>query len=1118
MDTSNAELEDEWTDLDIDEFSNMTGEPESMLQINEEIKTVNLGDAENVQEICIVKGPEEEQIQKLCHEFKEVFAWTYRDMPGLDPSIATHKIPINEDAHPVKQKLRRMRPDIQNKVKQEIVKLLEAGFIRVANYPDWVANIVPVPKKGGKIRICIDYRDLNKASPKDDFPIPHIDMVVDSAAKHLRLSLVDGYSGYNQILMDETDQEKTTFITIWGTFCYRVMSMGLKNAGATYQRAMITLFHDMVHQEVEVYIDDMVIKSREDESHVDVLRKVFERLKKYRLRLNPSKCIFGASSGKLLGFMVSNRGIEIDPEKIKAIRDLAPPRTPKEVRSFMGRVNFVARFISNLTQTCDPIFKLLRKNVYFQWTDQCQDAFDKIKTYLLSPPVLVPPIPGKPLVLYLTVLDQSLGAMLAQHDDQRKEHAIYYVSKKFTEGESRYPTIEKTCCALAWTVFRLKHYTLNHTTFVISRLDPIKYLLETPYLHGRLAKWQVILSQYDLRYAPKRAIKGSIIADQLAESPTESEYVEIEFPDENLVSTIDAKEERIWEMYFDGAVNSSGNGIGAVLVSPDDEQFPIAIQLQFNCTNNMAEYEACICGLQAAINMRIKKLQVYGDSALIIFQTKGDWKTRDSKLIPYQKLLAKLINSFEEIDFHHLSREKNMFADALATLASMIKVESDVLIKPLSIEVSTEPTCNMMETSDSLPWYHDLAVYISKQTYPLGATENEKRTIRRLSQNFYWQDPILYKRGFNGELLRCIYGTEIELIIRETHEGVCSTHANGHSLARQILRRGYYWTTMETDCIQYVRRCQKCQIYADNVNAPPAPLHTQSAPWPFAVWGMDIIGQITPHASNGHRFILVAIDYFTKWVEAASYKNVTQKVVARFLKVNIICRYGVPDRIITDNGSNLNGSDIQKICEQFKITHHRSTPYRPQMNGAVEAANKNLKKILQKMTETYKDWHEKLPFALMGYRTSVRTSTGYSPFALVYGTEAVVPIEVEIPSLRIVSEAKLSDSEWNSTRFEQLNLIEEKRLRAISHGQLYQARIARAFNKRVRPRTFKPGDLVLRKIRHILPDPRGKWVPNYKGPYIVKQAFSGGALILTDMDGKIIAEPVNSDAVKMYFP
>ena len=135
-----------------------------------------------------------------------------------------------------------------------------------------------------------------------------------------------------------------------------------------YQRVMITLFHDMVHQEVKVYVDDMVIKSRKSESHVDVLKKVFSRLQKYKLRLNPTKCIFGASSRKLLGFMVSNKGIEVDPDKLKAIREMIPPRTLKEVQSLMECVNLLSRFISSLTQTCDPIFKLLRKNIDFQWT------------------------------------------------------------------------------------------------------------------------------------------------------------------------------------------------------------------------------------------------------------------------------------------------------------------------------------------------------------------------------------------------------------------------------------------------------------------------------------------------------------------------------------------------------------------------------------------------------------------------------------------------------------------------------------------------------------------------------------------------------------------------------
>ncbi|KAL4363426.1 hypothetical protein GQ457_04G018740 [Hibiscus cannabinus] len=285
----------------------------------------------------------------------------------------------------------------------------------------------------------------------------------------------------------------------------------------------------------------------------------------------------------------------------------------------------------------------------------------------------------------------------------------------------------------------------------------------------------------------------------------------------------------------------------------------------------------------------------------------------------------------------------------------------------------------------------------------------------------------------------------------------------------------------------------------------------------FRCMGYDVIGQIHPKASNGHRFVLVVIDYFTKWVEAASYANITKATVCKFLKKEIICRYGLPERVITDNASNLNNTMIDEACRQFKIVHHNSTTYRPKMNGAVEAANKNIKKIIAKTTDTFKDWHEKLPFALFAYRTSIRTSTGATPYSLVYGTEAVLPVEVEIPSLRILNETKLVDAEWMQARFDKLNLIEEKRLRAICHGQMYQKRMIRAYNKKVRPREFREGDLVLKKILLNQKDFRGKWMPNCEGPYVVKRAFSGGALILMEMDGKEFKYPVNSDSVKKYY-
>ena len=183
----------------------------------------------------------------------------------------------------------------------------------------------------------------------------------------------------NQIKMAPEDMEKTTFVTLWGTFCYKVMSFGLKNDGAIYQRAMVALFHDMMHKEIEVYMDDMIAKSKTEEEHLVNLWKLFERLRKYPLRLNPAKCTFGVKSRKLLGFIVSQKGIEVNPDKVKAILEMPEPRTEKQVQGFLGHLNYIARFILQLTATCEPFFKFLRKNQSVQWNIICQVAFGRIK-------------------------------------------------------------------------------------------------------------------------------------------------------------------------------------------------------------------------------------------------------------------------------------------------------------------------------------------------------------------------------------------------------------------------------------------------------------------------------------------------------------------------------------------------------------------------------------------------------------------------------------------------------------------------------------------------------------------------------------------------------------------
>src|SRR3954466_2719325 len=515
------------------EISRLLQQKEEAIQpYNEPLEIINLGSDGNRKEVKIgasLSSEIRESLIQLLKEFSDVFAWSYQDMPGLDTSIVEHHLPLKAECPPVEQKLRRTHPEMAMKIKEEVQKQINAGFLVTLEYPQWLANIVPVPKKDGKVRMCVDYRYLNKASPKDDFPLPHINVLVDNTAQASLFSFMDGFSGYNQIKMAPEDMEKTTFITSWGTFCNKVMPFGLRNVRATYQRAMVTLFHDMIHKEVEVYVNDMIAKSCTEEEHITNLHKLFERLKKYKLRLNPNKCTFGVRSGKLLGFIVSQRGIEVDPDKVKAIQAMPVPKTEKEVRGFLGRLNYISRFISHLTATCEPIFKLLRKDQPIKWNDDCQVAFETIKNYLQEPPILLPPVPGRPLIMYLTVLERSMGCVLGQQDETgRKEHAIYYLSKKFTDCEYRYSPLEKTCCALAWASKRLRQYMLNHSTWLISRMDPLKYVFEKQALIGRIARWQMLLSEYDIQYVTQKAIKGSVLAEHLAHQPLE-EYQSMKF-------------------------------------------------------------------------------------------------------------------------------------------------------------------------------------------------------------------------------------------------------------------------------------------------------------------------------------------------------------------------------------------------------------------------------------------------------------------------------------------------------------------------------------------------------------------------------------------------------------
>jgi hypothetical protein len=261
-------------------------------------------------------------------------------MPGIDPKIVEHEITTYHDAKLVRHKLHPVNSRKATAIKAEVEELLKVGFIYPIHLTQWVSNPIPVDKKQGTIRVCIDFCDLNKACPKDNYPTPFIIHIIDECAGCEAFLFMDGFLGYNQIQIKLEDQHKTAFICPWGTFAYRKMPFGLKNDGATFQWAMSFAFHDLKHI-VEAYLDDLVSRSRKRKDHPMHLRLIFERCRYFRIRLNPNKCIFCVTSGCLLGFIVSTTGIMVDPLKVQAIVQFPPPHTILQLQSLQGKANFL---------------------------------------------------------------------------------------------------------------------------------------------------------------------------------------------------------------------------------------------------------------------------------------------------------------------------------------------------------------------------------------------------------------------------------------------------------------------------------------------------------------------------------------------------------------------------------------------------------------------------------------------------------------------------------------------------------------------------------------------------------------------------------------------------------
>ncbi|GJU21191.1 reverse transcriptase domain-containing protein [Tanacetum coccineum] len=614
------------------------------------------------------------------------------------------------------------------------------------------------------------------------------------------------------------------------------------------------------------------------------------------------------------------------------VLQLPSPRTIKEVQSLNGKLTSLNSFLSKSAEKSLPLFKTLKKCIKksdFHWTPEAEQAFTQLKQHLSELPLLVAPKPKEELIVYLAASHGAISAVLMTERDT-VQTPVYFVSRALQGPELNYSPMEKLVLSLVFTAKRLRRYFQAHPIVVITD-QPIKQIMSRPDVAGRLQKWSVMLGEHNITYRPRTSVKGQILADFLVEKP-----------EENLPETpaTDIPQEP-WTLFTDGSSCIDGSGAGLILTSPEGTEFTYALRFQFTASNNEAEYEALIAGLRIAAEMGVRNVRVSVDSKLVANQVLGAYVAKEQNMIKYLEKVKSLVSGFVSFSISQVPRSKNKKADALSkiTSTSFAHLSKQVLVEILKEKyIHGEEIATVVEEEETT-WMTPLIDYLKDGNLP--GDRKEARKLRIKARQYELLEVILYKRSFLKPWLRCFGPLQADYVIREIHEGSCSMYAGPRSVLAKAMRLGYYWPTMLRDAREMIRTCKDCQIHRPVPRNPQHPLTPIAAPWPFYKWGIDIAGPFL-EGSGKVKFLIVVMDYFTKWIEAKAVATITGNQVKKFVWDNIVCRFGLPGEIISDNGKQFSDNPFKDWCDKLNITQRFALVKHPQSNGLVERANRSL--------------------------------------------------------------------------------------------------------------------------------------------------------------------------------
>ena len=1074
--------------------------------------------------ITELNDDQKEKLALLLDKHKSVFSTSPDDLGRT--TLVYHSIDTG-DAVPIKQRPRRPPKAFEGEEEKLIQSQLKAGIIRESTSP-WASPLVFVRKKDQvSVRACIDYRKINEVTKKDAYPLPRIQDCLDSLSGNSWYGLCDLTSAYHQLYVKEEDRPKTAFCTRAGLYEYITMPMGLCNAPSTFERCIELVMKGLQWQSLILYLDDCVTMATSAELLLERLDEVFRRLSAAGLKLKPSKCELFKREVTFLGHVVSEKGVKPDPRKVQCVVDWPIPRNTTDIRAFLGLCSYYRRFVQGFSTIASPMNSLLEAGQAFEWTSDCQNAFDTLKTILTSDPVMGYPKDEGLFILDTDASAKGIGVTLSQmqwceETQQEVERPIAYASKSLTKVQRRYCVTRRELLAIVVFLQTFRHYLLGRAFLVRTDHSALRWVMSFKEPQDQMARWLELISQYDFKILHRPGAKHGN-CDALSRIPCDPDQCDC-YDGETVLEQLPCggcahchKRHEQWSEFMEiddiaplkvrlvhtsteTRHSTSSNHTGGRVIMGVYKLWMLFLAL-LSCIKNNLEKAVKIGQRSVCYLAKWKDWAVvhgYRPHASQCSICRVDKKKKAAGTGSFQGKVSSRLGDLPEYtdpnsmsgetDSNHGDGTKGVSTKECAGYGEILgdwvgRYPPGELARLQREDCDLEKVIKWMQRQEVWPERNKVA-----------AESPAVRNMWLIRQQLVLRQGVLYKTwtpvGKGETIYRLVVPrTLYKTIMQAMHDSVTGGHL-GIRKSLSATRHSFYWYRMKETVRDWVRNCNKCGARKRPVKHAKGELKDYRVGAPMDRVAIDVLGPF-PQTERLNKYILVVGDYFTRYIAAYAIPDQTASTLANTLVYEFFSIYGCPLDLHSDQGRAMESQLFQEMCKLYGIHKTCSSPFHPRSNGLIERFNHTLAQMISAYVDKeQRHWDVHLPLLTAAYRKCVHDATSYSPNYLMFGREVHMPVEILLGCSPENSDEdnQRKPSEYVADLKERLNAVYAH---VREHLEKYGQRQKLDYDSRLLSHTYAVGDLVyfLDTTRVVGRNP--KLNPDiWKGPCIVVQKYS----------------------------